>query len=199
MTENIFLADDDATMALGRRLAAALRPGDLVLLDGDLGAGKTALARAVIRTLVGDERLDVPSPSFALVQPYEANGHPILHADLYRLRGAHEVDELGLFDRAEVSVFGERFDEKVLAATERSAGIRFTVQFLAFILPFVLGIVSAWLGAAAMSRIETSQPRTSGNFHAVFAMMIGGFASVIAGCMLASVFLWPHLPSIYTR
>jgi hypothetical protein len=104
-----------------------------------------------------------------------------------------------LFDRAEVSVFGGRFDEKVLAATERSAGIRYTVQFLAFVLPFVLGIVSAWLGAGAMSRIEKSQPRTSGNFHAVFAIMIGGFAAVIAGCMLVSVFLWPHLPSIYTR
>ena len=107
MTETLFLADDDATAALGRRLAAALRPGDLVLLEGDLGAGKTALARTIVRTLVGDERLDVPSPSFALVQPYEANGRPVLHADLYRITNPYEVDELGLFDRVDAIVLVE--------------------------------------------------------------------------------------------
>jgi tRNA threonylcarbamoyl adenosine modification protein YjeE len=98
-SERIFLADDAATAALGERLAKELRPGDLVLLEGDLGAGKTALARAMVRTLVGDPGLDVPSPSFALVQPYEANGQPVLHADLYRLRDPREIDELGLFER----------------------------------------------------------------------------------------------------
>lgn len=101
------LADDAATAAFGARLAGVLRPGDLVLLDGDLGAGKTALARAVIRTLVGDPKLDVPSPSFALVQPYEAGGRPILHADLYRLSSEAEIDELGLFDRADAIVLVE--------------------------------------------------------------------------------------------
>ena len=97
-TERIFLPDDDATAALGARLAARLKPGDLVLLEGGLGAGKTSLARAIIRTLVGDPTLDVPSPSFALVQPYEAAGIPLLHADLYRIASPHEMDELGLFD-----------------------------------------------------------------------------------------------------
>jgi tRNA threonylcarbamoyladenosine biosynthesis protein TsaE len=124
MTKTLFLADDDATTALGRRLAAMLRPGDLVLLYGDLGAGKTALARAIIRTLVGDGTLDVPSPSFALVQPYEANGQPILHADLYRIRDEREVDELGLFDRADAIVlveWPERSDEVVARATARIA------------------------------------------------------------------------------
>lgn len=124
MTKTLFLADDDATAALGRRLAAILRPGDLVLLHGDLGAGKTALARAIIRTLVGDETLDVPSPSFALVQPYEANGLPVLHADLYRIRDEREVDELGLFDRADAIVlveWPERSDEVVERATIRIA------------------------------------------------------------------------------
>lgn len=99
VSERIFLADDAATAALGARLAKELRPGDLVLLEGDLGAGKTALARAMVRTLVGDPQLDVPSPSFALVQPYEANGRPVLHADLYRLQDPREIDELGLFER----------------------------------------------------------------------------------------------------
>ncbi|MDC9822918.1 tRNA (adenosine(37)-N6)-threonylcarbamoyltransferase complex ATPase subunit type 1 TsaE [Devosia sp. ZB163] len=120
MTETLFLADDDATADLGRRIAAVLRPGDLVLLEGDLGAGKTALARTIVRTLVGDERLDVPSPSFALVQPYEAKGHPVLHADLYRLTSPHEVDELGLFDRTDAIVlveWPERSDEVRQQAT----------------------------------------------------------------------------------
>lgn len=120
MSQTLTLADDDATAALGRRLAARLAPGDLVLLEGDLGAGKTALARAIVRTLVGDERLDVPSPSFALVQPYEANGHPILHADLYRLGDPREVDELGLFDRPDAIVlveWAERSAEVVAQGT----------------------------------------------------------------------------------
>ena len=105
--ERIFLDDDAATAALGARLAAGLQPGDLVLLSGGLGAGKSALARAMIRTLTGEPELDVPSPSFALVQPYEAGGRPLLHADLYRLREAREMDELGLFDRADAIVLVE--------------------------------------------------------------------------------------------
>lgn len=98
MTTPIVLADDAATAALGAKLAAVLRPGDLVLLIGELGAGKTALARAVIRTLMDDPRLDVPSPTFALVQPYDRGALRILHADLYRLLAERDADELGLDD-----------------------------------------------------------------------------------------------------
>ena len=114
------LADDAATTALGAELAATLRPGDLVILDGDLGAGKTALARAIIRTLAGDPGLDVPSPTFALVQPYETPRGPVLHADLYRLGDPREVDELGLLDNADAIVlveWAERAPEIVAAAT----------------------------------------------------------------------------------
>jgi tRNA threonylcarbamoyladenosine biosynthesis protein TsaE len=121
-TETIQLADDAATAALGTRLAALLRPGDLVLLEGGLGAGKTSLARAIIRALTGDAALEVPSPSFALVQPYEANGRPLLHADLYRLSGPREIDELGLFDRDDAIVlveWPERAPELAAAATMR--------------------------------------------------------------------------------
>ncbi len=101
------LADDAATEALGAALAADLAAGDLVLLVGDLGAGKTALARAIVRALLADPALEVPSPSFALVQPYEGHGRAVLHADLYRLAGAREIDELGLFDRPEAIVLVE--------------------------------------------------------------------------------------------
>jgi len=121
-TETIQLADDAATAALGTRLAALLRPGDLVLLEGGLGAGKTSLARAIIRALTGDAALEVPSPSFALVQPYEANGRPLLHADLYRLSGPREIEELGLSDRDDAIVlveWPERAPELAAAAAMR--------------------------------------------------------------------------------
>lgn len=99
MSESLHLPDGAATADLGARLAATLKPGDLVLLSGGLGAGKSALARAIIRTLLGDAGMDVPSPTFALVQPYESAAGPILHADLYRLASEREIDELGLLDR----------------------------------------------------------------------------------------------------
>lgn len=107
MSGDIFLSDDDATAALGERLAAALRPGDIVRLEGDLGAGKTALARAIIRARVGDPGLEVPSPTFALVQPYETPAGPLLHADLYRIADPRETDELGLIDSPEAIVLLE--------------------------------------------------------------------------------------------
>jgi len=113
------LVDDEATSRLGAELAATLAPGDLVILEGDLGAGKTALARAVIRTLAGDPTLDVPSPTFALVQPYETARGPVLHADLYRLGDPREVDELGLLDNPDAIVlveWAERSPEIVQAA-----------------------------------------------------------------------------------
>lgn len=114
------LPDDAATAAFGTELAAELVPGDLVLLEGDLGAGKTALARAIIRSLAGDPRLEVPSPTFALVQPYDTPRGPVLHADLYRLGDPREVDELGLLDNPDAIVlveWAERSAEITDAAT----------------------------------------------------------------------------------
>ncbi|KKC37973.1 hypothetical protein WH87_10010 [Devosia epidermidihirudinis] len=115
-----FLPDDAATSALGAELADSLVPGDLVILNGDLGAGKTALARAIIRTLGNDATMDVPSPTFALVQPYDSTKAPILHADLYRLGDPREIDELGLLDNPAAIVlveWSERAPELVDAAT----------------------------------------------------------------------------------
>lgn len=102
-----FLPDDEATLAFGQELADMLRPGDIVSLEGELGAGKSALARATIRALTGDPELEVPSPTFALVQPYETPRGPVLHADLYRLGDAAEADELGLLDNAGAFVLVE--------------------------------------------------------------------------------------------
>src|SRR6202041_97484 len=76
-------------------IAAALEPGVLVTLSGDLGAGKTTFARALIRYLAGDEAIEVPSPTFTLMQTYELPRFTLVHADLYRLSGAAEVPELG--------------------------------------------------------------------------------------------------------
>jgi hypothetical protein len=83
------------TIRLGADLALALRPGDVLALGGDLGAGKTTLARALLRANAGDEALDVPSPTFTLVQHYDGR-LPISHFDLYRLGSVDELEELGL-------------------------------------------------------------------------------------------------------
>ena len=84
------------TEALGRRIADALQPGDTVTLSGALGAGKTLLARSIVRRFLPQE--EVPSPTFTLVQTYDAPAFAIWHVDLYRLRSQTEVRELGLDD-----------------------------------------------------------------------------------------------------
>ncbi len=88
------LPDTAATEALGIRIAALLRPGDAVLLEGKLGAGKSVLARALIRSAACDPVLDVPSPSFTLVQTYETKIGLIHHYDLWRLDKSNDVIEL---------------------------------------------------------------------------------------------------------
>lgn len=105
--EEVALLDPEATDQLGARLAECLSAGDLVLLSGDLGAGKSALARAMIRTLLTDPGLEVPSPSFSLVQPYEGHGRSIVHADLYRLSRPEEAEELGLSEDPDAIVIVE--------------------------------------------------------------------------------------------
>lgn len=109
-----FLPDEEATARLGDDIAAALAPGDVVALQGDLGAGKTALARAVIRALAGDPGLEVPSPTFTLVQSY-ATRFPVHHIDLYRLGGSEELEELGLDEAAETGVVLVEWPERAPA------------------------------------------------------------------------------------
>ena len=95
----ISLADLAVTEALGARIAAGLCIGDTVALRGDLGAGKTTLARAILRTLGVAE--NVPSPTFTLVQTYETPGLAVRHYDLYRIQNPRELDELGLDEALE--------------------------------------------------------------------------------------------------
>jgi tRNA threonylcarbamoyl adenosine modification protein YjeE len=98
------LPDEQATLRLMIDIANALMPGDLVTLSGDLGAGKTTFARALIRYLADDESIEVPSPTFTLMQTYALPAFPLVHADLYRLSGAAEIGELGLDDLPEDTV-----------------------------------------------------------------------------------------------
>src|ERR687891_1810509 len=95
----MILADERATEDMGARLSAVLRPGDVVTLSGPLGVGKTALARGMIEAL-GHEG-EVPSPSFAIVQPYDELEPPVWHVDLFRIDNLGELDELGLDAAAE--------------------------------------------------------------------------------------------------
>src|SRR4029079_4807000 len=95
----MILADEGATAQLGAQMALVARPGDIITLSGPLGVGKTALARGFIAALGHSD--EVPSPSFALVQPYEELDAPVWHVDLYRVEKASEIDELGLDSAAE--------------------------------------------------------------------------------------------------
>ena len=98
------LADEEATRHLMADIAGLIEPGDLITLSGDLGAGKTTFARAMIRHFAGDETVEVPSPTFTLMQSYELPRFSLVHADLYRLSGPAELAELGFEDLADGTV-----------------------------------------------------------------------------------------------
>lgn len=128
MSDPVRLTSAAAVEAFGARIAAALQPGDIVLLEGDLGAGKTTMARGLLRALglAGE----APSPTFAIVQGYEPPEVrlPLAHVDLYRLEGPDDVAELGLDDWLQGGALviewpdrlGGRFDQLAL-------GLRLTV------------------------------------------------------------------------
>jgi tRNA threonylcarbamoyladenosine biosynthesis protein TsaE len=94
-TLHLTLPDLAATERLAARAAALARPGDALLLEGPLGAGKSAFCRAFLRAAAGDPALEVPSPSFTLVQGYALPQGAAFHYDLYRLSGPEELEELG--------------------------------------------------------------------------------------------------------
>ena len=115
----ILLDDHAATERFARVLVDELRAGDLVTLSGGLGAGKTTLARALIRLLADDPDLEVPSPTFTLMQTYEGAAGAIVHADFYRLGGGQELVELGWDDATETAItlveWPERADDALKA------------------------------------------------------------------------------------
>jgi len=101
----MILKDEEATASLGAGLAAVARSGDVITLSGPLGVGKTALVRGLISAL-GHEG-DVPSPSFAIVQPYGELEPAVWHVDLYRIEHVSELDELGLDSAADAVLLVE--------------------------------------------------------------------------------------------
>ena len=97
-TRVIVLPDLAATASLAAAVATLIRPGDAVLLEGPLGAGKTEWARAFLRAASGDAALEVPSPTFTLVQSYATRAGTVHHYDLWRIDGPAALDELGWDD-----------------------------------------------------------------------------------------------------
>jgi tRNA threonylcarbamoyl adenosine modification protein YjeE len=115
MTRTIELPGEAASITFATSLAMILRPADLILLQGNLGAGKTTIARALVRAVANDPELEVPSPTFTLVQPYDLPGLAISHMDFYRLEDPHEVAELGLDDALENGAVIIEWPERVEA------------------------------------------------------------------------------------
>lgn len=133
----LILPDEAGTRRLACDLSFIAGAGDLITLSGDLGAGKTTFARALIRTLAQDERLEVPSPTFTLIQTYDLPRFPVVHADLYRIENPDELAELGWEeaqadalvlaewpDRAGEALASDRLDVELTMALDRDAAAR---------------------------------------------------------------------------
>jgi tRNA threonylcarbamoyladenosine biosynthesis protein TsaE len=120
---------EDETAAVGRNLASSLKAGDVVLLYGDLGAGKTAFVRGLAEG-VGVDRDEVSSPTFTLVQEYRGGRLTLFHVDLYRLDDPREIDDLGLDEIAEDGVLVIEWAEKVpdIARLKPSRDISVRIQ-----------------------------------------------------------------------
>ena len=112
MIFSLFLEDEKATERFGEDFALALEKGNLVTLEGDLGTGKTSLSRSIVRTLADDDGMDVPSPTFTLVQVYDLPKFNLTHADLYRINEPEEIDELGFEEAREAGVVLVEWPEK---------------------------------------------------------------------------------------
>lgn len=120
----LFCADEAALTALGSRLGTALAHGDMIGLKGDVGAGKTVLARSMIRAALHDQALDVPSPTYTIAQQYDRFGTDpltIWHADLYRLEEPEEAVEIGLLDAVEEAALLVEWPERLMELWPRTA------------------------------------------------------------------------------
>ncbi|WP_037314784.1 tRNA (adenosine(37)-N6)-threonylcarbamoyltransferase complex ATPase subunit type 1 TsaE [Ruegeria halocynthiae] len=117
---SITLNSPEETALFATRLGAALRPGDILLLEGDIGSGKTHFARSLIQSLMAIPE-DVPSPTFTLVQAYDTESGEIWHCDLYRLSAVEEVEELGLIDAFDTAICLVEWPDKLGPLTPESA------------------------------------------------------------------------------
>jgi tRNA threonylcarbamoyl adenosine modification protein YjeE len=115
-TFSLALANETATAHLMADLALLISPGDVITLSGDLGAGKTAAARAMIRYLAGDDSIEVPSPTFTLAQSYDLPSLSLVHADLYRVNDPLELEEIGLSPLPEATVALIEWPERAASA-----------------------------------------------------------------------------------
>ena len=107
----VSLSDENATLALGAKLMKFLSPGHTVALTGDLGAGKTTLVRGMLQSVLGE--IEVPSPTFTLVQTYEVRNFEVWHCDMYRLERPQDGYELGLLDAFEDAVCLIEWPDKI--------------------------------------------------------------------------------------
>lgn len=128
-TVELFLSSPEETAALGKRLATAVAPGDCVLLDGQIGAGKTHFARALIQEwlALSGKREDVPSPTFTLVQTYSNGQSELWHADLYRLSSPGDVDELGIYEAFEEAIVLVEWPDRLAESAPQDA-LRLTME-----------------------------------------------------------------------
>lgn len=125
----VFLATEEDMARFAADYARTLVPGDVVLLHGDLGAGKSVFARAVIRTLCADAALAVPSPTFTLVQTYDSPLAPIWHFDLYRLEDPEDVYETGWEEALSGGLVLVEWPERLGAlAPKRSKHVTITIE-----------------------------------------------------------------------
>src|ERR671924_1337257 len=148
---------------LAELLALELRPGDCITLHGDLGAGKTTLVRALISALLNDPEVEVPSPTFGLVQSYETVRFPVAHFDFYRLAVAEEARELGFEEAAGNGVVVVEWPER---AAELLPADRLDVRLTERSDPSARGIVleghGHWEGRAGPLATTVSLLRTAG-------------------------------------
>ncbi len=120
LTRSLCFSDAEQTSLYAARLARHLGSGDVILLSGDVGAGKTHFARSLIQSLLAEPE-DIPSPTFTLVQTYETAAAEIWHADLYRLTSVQEVEELGLIDAFATAICLVEWPDRLGALTPPSA------------------------------------------------------------------------------
>jgi tRNA threonylcarbamoyladenosine biosynthesis protein TsaE len=120
LTRSLCFSDAEQTGIYAARFARHLRSGDVILLSGDVGAGKTHFARSLIQSLLAEPE-DIPSPTFTLVQTYETAETEIWHADLYRLTSVQEVEELGLIDAFATAICLVEWPDRLGALTPPSA------------------------------------------------------------------------------